>query len=426
MRIVFLTAEYPPQAGGIGDYTHCLARTLAERGHDLFVITGPAPHVEIEPGSTTPASPCVWRQIDAWNWHCWRDTIAALDNIRPDILHIQYQTGAYQMHPAINLLPWRLRTLPEHPSIAVTFHDLLEPYLFPKASILRRLVTMRLARDAHSVIATNSEDQQTLRARLPANQQVHMVPIGSNIPVAPPPGYERSQWRASLGISPEEVIVAYFGLLSRSKGLDLLIEALDQLAAGPAAGPPLRLLIIGGTAAAAHDQAYAAEIMAALEHPTRQKKIIHSGHVDAATVSAHLLASDIVALPFRAGASFRSGSLLAALSHGAAVITTTSQHPRTRKRASNKRPPTWMQLPGPHLVDDANALLIPANDSTALAAALQRLIGEQDTRARLSRGAKALAAHFNWDAIAYWHEQIYQALRPDTAAGRTMPTTRQL
>jgi glycosyltransferase involved in cell wall biosynthesis len=388
MHIALLSAEYPPQPGGVGDYTRRLALALAAQGHDLTILTG---HTSATPG---PAECLTMRACTGgWGWRCWPNIIAALDQVRPDILHIQYQTGAYGMHPAINLLPWRLRALPRRPAVGVTFHDLLEPYLFPKAGPARRWITQRLARDADFVIVTNAADAATLRGRglSPAT-----IPIGSNIPVAPPAGYQRDAWRAALGVAPAEILVAYFGLLAPAKGVDLLLDALGPLAEQV----PLRLLIIGGSATAPQDRAYAATLQGRLQQPPLDGRIIRAGHVDEATVSAHLLASDIVALPFRGGASFRSGSLLAALSHGAAILTTAPEAP-SRNAA------------GPRLIHEQHALLVPA-EQHALAAGLRRLAADAALRARLGSGAHMLAAQFGWDAIARRHEQFYRALRRDT------------
>ncbi len=323
MNIVFLTAEYPPQPGGVGDYTRCLAQALAAGGATVSVLaTGTAllpadcyAPQDVTDGNGNTHAPFVWPVISSWKWCCWRDIIAALDLLYPDILHIQYQTGAYGMHPAINLLPWRLRGLSSRPRVVVTFHDLLEPYLFPKAGRLRRWITMRLAQDADDNIVTNSEDA----AQLQGIVKPTIIPIGSNIAVAPPEGYLREQWRLQLGVSSDEFVIAYFGLLSRSKGIDVLLDAL-KLLNHTDASTRYRLLLIGGAATAPQDSTYAAEIEQRIA--AQERYIIRTGHVDEAAVSAHLLAADCVALPFRAGASFRSGSLLAALSHGRAVITT--------------------------------------------------------------------------------------------------------
>lgn len=391
MHIALLTGEYPPQPGGVGDYTQRLAAALRGRGHAVTALTIEGGQLVAYAGGA--AGGAERRELLAgrgsldWSPRCWPAVIAALDRLRPDWLHIQYQTGAYTMRPGVNLLPWRLRGLPGRPRIAVTFHDLLEPYLFPKAGPARRWVNARLARDADAVVATNSADLAAL-ARVvapgrPAAPPAH-IPIGSNIPVAPPPGYSREGWRAGIGVATGELLVAYFGLLAASKGVDVLVEALAEL------DGPWRLLIVGGAATAPHDLAHAEAVRARIGALGLAGRVVETGHVAPAQVSGHLLAADLAALPFRDGASFRRGSLLAALAHGCPVITTTPADP----------------------ADDvalgAAAILVAPGEPAALRAAIVRLRAEPAARAARAAAGPPLAARFSWDGIARRHEELYE------------------
>lgn len=40
MHVALLSGEYPPQVGGVGDYTDQLAQALATQGVRVSVITG--------------------------------------------------------------------------------------------------------------------------------------------------------------------------------------------------------------------------------------------------------------------------------------------------------------------------------------------------------------------------------------------------
>jgi glycosyltransferase involved in cell wall biosynthesis len=428
MRIALLSGEYPPQPGGVGDYTRRLGEALLARGHDVFVFTIAdcrfqildLGHPDLNPKSK------IQNPKSDWGWRCWRAVIAALEQTRPDVLHIQYQTGAYGMHPAINLLPWRLRRLPARPRVATTAHDLLLPYLFPKAGPARRWVTRRLLADSDAVVVTNEADLnevQKLEMRdwnARANYQLPItnyqspifIPIGSNIPVAPPPGYERGAWRAQMGVADDDLVIAYFGLISRTKGLHVLLDALQRLP------PGFRLLIVGGAATQQQDRAYAAEIERQIDERGLRARVIVTGHCDEATVSAHLLAADMAALPFADGASFRRGSLLAVLAHGVPTITTTDdRQPTTHDRQPTTDNPIkisavsgqWSMVGG-RLADGENALLVPPEDVGALAAALARLAGDVALREQLSAGGRALAAQFAWATIAERHEALYHEM----------------
>jgi glycosyltransferase involved in cell wall biosynthesis len=387
MHIAFVTGEYPPQPGGVGDYTRCLALALIERSHRVSVLTIADDYLQVIDPSQ-PAQPQRVRFTD-WGWSSWRSVIEALDMVRPEVLHIQYQTGAYGMRPAINLLPWRLKRLPTYPRIAVTAHDLLLPYLFPKAGPVRTWVTKRLLLDSDGVVVTNQAD--LAGANRYGVTSPALIPIGSNIAVAPPADYDRAAWRAQLGVADDEVLVAYFGLISSSKGVHTLLDALERLP------KRVRLLVVGGAATQPQDRAYAAEIEQRIAERGLGERVRITGHCDESSVSAHLLAADLAALPFTDGASFRRGSLLAALAHGLPVVTTASA-------------PT-PSVPGvPSLLDGVNTLLVPPEQPEALAQALERLMNDQLLRQRVAEGGRALAGQFSWESIAAQHEQFYGQL----------------
>ncbi len=381
MNIVLLSAEYPPVPGGVGDYTRNLGMALLQRGHEVTVLTGMADSADDHPPLRVARLP-----LRQWDWRCWRVVRRALDDLKPDVLHTQYQTGAYGMHPAINFLPRRLRSQANRPCLVVTAHDLLPPYLFPKAGPLRDWVTRRLMLDVDAVVATNEADEARLR-RWGAGQGRHtlaVIPIGANLAVTPPPGWDRHEWRARLGIAPEMTLIAYFGLMSRSKGVDTLVQALARLP------ETFRLIVVGGEATAPQDRVYADEVQRLIAALCLSDRVTMTGYCDAATVSAHLLAADLAALPFADGASFRRGSLLATLAHGVPTITT----------------------PGDAaLIDHTHVLLTPAGDPDALAGTIARLANDPALREGLSAGGAALAGRFSWEVIARQHEELYHGLR---------------
>ncbi len=68
MKIGLVTGEYPPLTGGVGDYTHELARALAALGVETHVLTdvrcaaGPAEAgVRCHPVITRWSFPALWR-----------------------------------------------------------------------------------------------------------------------------------------------------------------------------------------------------------------------------------------------------------------------------------------------------------------------------------------------------------------------------
>ncbi|MBN2471815.1 MAG: glycosyltransferase family 4 protein [Anaerolineae bacterium] len=380
MRIGLITGEYPPMQGGVADFTREIGRAFVAQSHTVAVLTDVRGRGAKQDGITVDA------RVTNWN----RASLGAVERWareqRLDVINLQYQTAAYNMAPLIHLLPRRAAPLP----LVTTFHDLRVPYLFPKAGPLREWWVLRLARDSAAAIVTNSEDEQAL-LRAGEVRRVARIPIGSNITPAPPEDFDAEAWRARIGVKPGETLVAFFGFMNRSKGVDTLLRA---LAAVDTPETPFRLVMIGGRTGDSDptNAAYAEEIDALINTLGLGDRVIWTGYVDDAAVSAHLYAADCCALPFADGVSFRRGSLMAALAHDCAIISTTPASPL------------------PEVQDGEPMRLVPPGDAGALAAALQDVARDPMLRGRLQAGARQLHAHFGWERIAARTAELFDAL----------------
>jgi len=390
MRICFVTGEYPPMQGGVGDCTHELGRALLQLGHTVEVVTSTKGTGAPPTGSAAAQGPEVRPVVDRWNWASWRHVLHATEDMSADVLHIQYQTAAYGMHPAVNLLPLRLRLMGQRPRVVVTFHDLRVPYLFPKAGLVRAWANRLLARWSDAAIATNVEDYQQLKAA-GLGTELELIPIGSNIHPVAPQDYDRQQWRHSLGVSDDETLLCYFGFLNASKGGETLFRALSELLHRSLS---VKLLMIGGQAGDSDptNRDYLERVKALEQELGVTEQVLWTGYMPPEQVSASFWASDACILPYRDGVSYRRGTLMAALAHGLPIVST---EPR---------------VPVDTLVHGGNILLVPAEDPGATADAVERLMVETALRARLAQGALALAKHFTWGHIATQTAQLYERL----------------
>ena len=383
MRIGLVTGEYPPDQGGVGDFTREVGTALVELGHQVHVIADklqtPNPKSQTPHPSSRITGVVVHREVDGWGWGCWQELLRLARELSLDVVNVQYQAAAYRMHPAINFVPRR----GERPLVVVTFHDLKVPYLFPKAGPLRWQVVRMLARRAEGVIVTNREDYLRLEGEKPA-ARLSLIPIGSNISPAPPSGYDREAERARWGVGPDEFLLGYFGFLNESKGGEELMHALAILRDR---GVPARLLMVGGRLGTSDpaNQAYAQRVENLIDELDLRERVHWTGYTGPEQVSAGLLATDVCVLPYRDGVSFRRGTLHACLAHGRAVVTT---HPA---------------VPLPEVRDGENMVLVEPRDPEGLAEAVARVCAAGQgpaLRARLEAGAAALAADFTWERIA--------------------------
>lgn len=355
-----ITGEYPPMQGGVGAFTRILSLELAAQGHELFVLSRSNTESDDEGIDLTDA-------VQGWGIGSLISARRWANEQQLDVVNLQYQTAAFGMSPIIHFLPEALRPTP----LVTTFHDLRFPYLFPKAGRLRDGIVRRLATASQGVIATNHEDFARLK-----HPCATLIPIGSNIARAES---DVQAWRSQACAAVDDFLIVYFGLINRSKGIDVLLEAVASLP-----DLPLRLALVGGGAGSSDptNAATMREIEAQIARLGLAARIQRTEFLDDAAVSGTLAAADVVALPFADGSSYRRGTLMAAIAHGCAILTTTPQ------------------VAIPAFVDGENMRLVPPNDAVTLAEALRTLYAAPETRARLQRGAVTLAAQFGWREIA--------------------------
>jgi glycosyltransferase involved in cell wall biosynthesis len=399
LHVALLTGEYPPTRGGVGDYTACLARALARQTVRCSVVTTYLPGRSAG-RERRPFDPVVCPAIRRWGWGSWRHLAALLRDLRPDVVHLQYQTGAFGMHPAVNLLPLALRAASRGAPFVATFHDLKDPYLFPKAGPLRPFANALLRRFADAVVVTNEEDHDRVRG-----PKVREIPIGSNIDPIRLGSAGRAEARVRLGLRPDEVAVGYFGFINEWKGVDTLIDAFRLLLAE---GRDARLVFVGGARreGASGSWSFEAAIRRRLDEEPFRGNVVWTGFGDAGEISGFLHALDVCALPFVEGASYRHGTLVAAIAHGLPIVTT--RPPRSEARRAGRLPP---------LADGESCRLVPPRDPSALAAAIAEIADRPPLRGRIAAGAAALAPRFGWDAIAGETRGLYDAL-----LGRAQPS----
>ena len=340
--------------------------------------------------------------MTSWGVRCWSEIAEIVRANRPDILDVQYEPVAYAMRVGVNFLPsaWVRRQIKI--PIVTTFHDLLVPYLFPKAGPLRWKVVEYLARRSEAVIVTNDEDRARLSS-LHAEQQfskIHVIPIGSNIDPARISNFDRAVERARWNIQSTELGIGYFGFLNLSKGGSDLMQALKHLQED---GLPVKLLLIGGRTGSSDptNAEYAAQVEREIESLSLKENVIATGYLNPPAVSRAILACDVMALPYVDGASLRRGSLLAAMVHGRAIVTTEPRYP----------------IGG--LKHAESVLYVPPRDPQALALAIKRMWQDVNLRARLEAGVSEAAKLYTWDRIAMQTIEVFENVLHNTRhAGR--------
>jgi glycosyltransferase involved in cell wall biosynthesis len=107
------------------------------------------------------------------------------------------------------------------------------------------------------------------------------------------------------------------------------------------------------------------------DHPALQGRIRATGMVSSSDASSHITACDVMLQPYPDGATTRRGSLMAALAHGKAVVTTSGRLTE----------PLW---------NDGFVELAPAGDYAEIVRSIENLLADDDKRERLARAAKIM------------------------------------
>src|SRR5262249_31402128 len=94
MKIVLISADYPPTAGGVADYTLHLGDALAELGHDVLVL--PSRRARCAPTDEPMRSAGrVAPVIEGWGLRGVVSAARRLRDTAPDIIGLQYVPAMY-------------------------------------------------------------------------------------------------------------------------------------------------------------------------------------------------------------------------------------------------------------------------------------------------------------------------------------------
>ncbi len=404
LRIALVTGEYPPMQGGVGAFTQVLGQSMAAAGHEIHVITSreARPPRKAPPADQASLGGTLRRLYDInepvpiefgllhprgrrWRWAETRMIADLVTRYDFDIVNIQYQPAAYNMRSAaVNFFPWRLK---EMTKTVVTFHDLRVPYLFPKAGQLRERAVRFMASQADGVIATNRADFEKLIAW--GARRVVEIPIGSNIIVHQPNHIELQEACEDLELPEKYTLLAYFGFVNESKGVDVIIEALSKMPKS------VHLVCIGGrlgTSDSVNNQLFLDHLNRLIEVYKLQSRVHWTGYLSDRRVSSYFNLADLVVLPYRDGVSLRRGTLMAAMAHGRPIVSTLPPEPIAE------------------LKHGENIFLVPPNDPEAIVDAVKQYLQDDQPFGKIGRAAQETSYQFSWDTIADQTLNFFEAL----------------
>ena len=357
-----VTGEYPPHAGGVSAYTRIVAAGLGAVGDEVHVWTPRAASPDrLSPDPRDPGV-TVHRLPGRFGATTLQRLEQALQEFSGSRWLIQYAPQAFGWH-GMNLpfCLWLYARRWRQPD--VMFHEVMFPIARgqPLKDNLRGAVNRRMAalaaRAAARIFVSTPSWEEVLRTQVRVERRATWLPLPGTIPVVRDEAAvraTRNQYRRD-----GRVLAGHFStypMATREQLARLLPAAL-------AAADNLDVVLIGTGSSAFH-----ATLIA--RHADLAARLFATGTLPRSALSCHLSACDVLLQIYPDGACARRTTLIAALEHERAVVT--SVGPATE--------PLWQQ----------SAAVALAHDPAELRQTLLKLVADPALRVRYQTAAAAL------------------------------------
>jgi glycosyltransferase involved in cell wall biosynthesis len=332
---------------GVKDYTLRLASALQE----------------IDVGAQVMSCP-------SWDTHSLFPFYKRVRSGRFDVVHVQYPSIGFRW----SLAPHLLGLTKAASKTVVTLHD------YSTLPLIQRISAHLFQWTTDGIVfTTDFERQKFLRPFWAPSPVTCTIPIGSNVPSYPE---ELTRQRR----------VVYFGQIKPGKGIESFVGLAQESIRQELS---LTFLVIGSV-----PERHSEYLSAVRGQSPDEIEWVVNLPLD--RISEVLAGSLAAYLPFPDGASYRRGSMLAALMNGLPVIA-----------------PSGAATPR-ELADT----ILSANGPAEAAAHLKRLCNIPAYMAGVSAASRRLGANFSWLAIAREHQIAYERLLTDPAATNVLTSAR--
>ena len=292
-----------------------------------------------------------------------------------DVLSVQHEYGIFGGKAGAYLLSL-LQEL--RMPIVTTLHTVLS---MPNPA--QRMVMEELARLSDRLVVMSASGADLLkRVHGIPEDQIDLIPHGIPHVAVDPDSKNR------LGVNGKTVIMT-FGLLSRDKGIEYVIEALPAIVA---VHPETVYIILGATHphVIEHEgEAYRLMLEARGQQlGVAANMIFHNRFVSQDELNEFLSAADIYITPYLQPEQITSGTLAYAVGAGKTVISTPYIYAR-------------------ELLAEGRGVLVPWKDPDAIAREVIDLIGDDDRRRVMCGRAAAYGVGMTWPAVVARYAQSF-------------------
>jgi glycosyltransferase involved in cell wall biosynthesis len=392
MRILLISAAFPPMRAGEATNAFYLCQHLANRKLDIDVLTS-----QWNPEVFNPRIR-VHSIMRSWSWSELGRFVKFLRRSRPDAVLLMYLDWIYHYHPMVTFAPTIFkRVWPGVPFVTrfENAYGALPNRMSPGSRAFRKCMSHwagtenldynfgTLLRDSDRIIVLSGMHRAILSE--------HFADVSAKSVLIPPPpnmvvksendGSVRKRGRERLGVKDDEFLITYLGYIYPTKGLETLLKAFQIV---NNERKKARLVLVGGsTEEYSSHGTYENEMHELSTQLGLESKVTWTGEYswDDGEASVYLRAADICILPFDSGVYLNNSSFSAAAAHGLPIVTTEG---------------SMVEEP---LLDQKNVFLCPPKSAKAIADAIKTLMDEPDLRKRLSKGVLKLVREcYSWES----------------------------
>jgi glycosyltransferase involved in cell wall biosynthesis len=375
-RLAFVGNSLPRRCG-IATFTTDLQQAIEQlRPHESSCIVAMT-----DLDHTYDYPPAVRLQINDRNLEDYEQAAHALNMARCEVVSLQHEFGIFGGEAGGHVLALTSRlTMP----LVTTLHTVLSQPTSAQRRVLGEIVDT-----SSRVIVMAEKGRELLRS-------VYRVAAGKIEVIAhgtPDCAFlEPDEAKAALGFGGRPVILT-FGLLSPSKGIEVMIDAMPEILRTSAAAVYVVLGATHPNLIRDQGEAYRDGLVRRVRELGIEDHVVFLDQfVDQATLLRFISMCDVYVTPYLNEAQMTSGTLAYSFGLGKAIVSTPYWHAR-------------------ELLGEGRGILVPFGDAAALGRETAALLSDERRRLAMRERAYAIGRSMIWPRIAEHYRAVFASAR---------------
>jgi glycosyltransferase involved in cell wall biosynthesis len=385
-RLAFI-GNHLPRRCGIATFTHDLhlAISTAEPGLKTCVVA------MTDPGRAYDYPPAVCLQIHDEKIEDYVQAAEFLNKGGFDVVSLQHEYGIFGGEAGGNIIELLSRLkMP----IVTTLHTVLANPSPTQRDVMRRIIDI-----STKIVVMTEKSHEFLRSVYEApNLKIEVIPHG----IPDFPFLEPHHAKAKFDFGGKTIILT-FGLLSPSKGIETMIDAMPGIIKSC---PNAIYVVLGATHPnlVRHEGELYRETLTARvrELGIEDHVVFFDQFVEQATLLDFISACDVYVTPYLNEAQMTSGTLAYSFGLGKAVVSTPYWHAK-------------------ELLIDGRGILVPFGDVNAMSAEIASLLANDVRRNSMRKRAYASSRSMTWAQTATRYLAVFETARASARAETPLP-----